>query len=204
MTKILLSFLLAASIHAGVSKELVELAMDTVVILKYNGHTVCTGVYTTSGLVTAAHCIKPNADFVAVEFKGETYPFVVEKRDDTKDLALLKNEGNLVPFATVLPLAQTARIGEDIFLVGHPVGREYVFSYGVISALESAQDRSSQYFFHHYAAIRVSAITNYGASGGALVNMEGELVGIITQGLADGNGTIAVSHGEIDAFINGY
>src|SRR4029077_7554794 len=88
------------------------------------------------------------------------------------------------------------RVGEPVAAVGSPLGLQNTVSTGVISALNrpvsTAAEADNQ--LAAFDAIQTDAALNPGSSGGALVNMNGELIGmnsaIAALVGADGSGTI--------------
>jgi serine protease Do len=92
--------------------------------------------------------------------------------DPVTDIAVLRIDGaNLEP----LPLGESddLRVGQQIFAVGNPYGLEESVTRGIISAKgrQTASDSSIEYIQH-------DAAVNQGNSGGPLLNVRGEIVGI--------------------------
>lgn len=99
------------------------------------------------------------------------------------DLALLKIDATELP---VLALADSDSVqpGELVFAVGNPEGLNNSVSMGVVSAVgrQSEEDRPPIY-------IQTDAAINAGSSGGALVDIRGNLIGITTFILTEGGGS---------------
>ncbi len=98
--------------------------------------------------------------------------------DEQTDLALLKVEGNNLP---VLPYGNSdqAEIGEWVLAIGSPFELSSTITAGIISA----KGRSINILDNAYSIesfIQTDAAVNPGNSGGALVNLKGELIGINT------------------------
>lgn len=92
-------------------------------------------------------------------------------RDDRKDLALLK-----IPTKKPLPFVQVAdprdlKVGQEVVVIGNPLGFEWSVSHGVISALNRDDEDM-------YNMTQSDAAMNPGNSGGPVFNMDGELIGI--------------------------
>jgi len=87
------------------------------------------------------------------------------------DLALLriyKNEGVELE---ILELAETyPKVGDEVYVLGHPLGRKYNLSKGIVSNT----DIDSTYF-------GIDALTTFGNSGGAVFNNRGEIIGICSK-----------------------
>lgn len=82
-----------------------------------------------------------------------------------------------------IPITQKIpEIGEDVFAIGNPYGLEHTLSKGIISAY---RDNGN--------LIQTTTEITHGSSGGPLLNMKGEVVGITTAGLGDANLNFAVN-----------
>ncbi|HEX7708620.1 MAG TPA: Do family serine endopeptidase [Thermoanaerobaculia bacterium] len=118
---------------------------------------------------------------------GRIVPATIVGRDPATDLALLKVEvGQPLPF---IRMGDSDRIrkGDWAIAIGHPFNFENTLTVGVISARGralgvSAETRSFENFIQTDAAI------NFGNSGGPLLNIQGEVVGINTAIRANAQG----------------
>ncbi len=138
-------------------------------------------------ILTAAHVVA-NATKIVVEFKDGTKLSARNKRvDKTADVALIQLERPVpnIP-AAVLGNSDEVRIGEDIFIIGSPLGLSHSVSRGIISGRhveynETNQDRAMEYF-------QTDAAINKGNSGGPMFNMKGEVIGIVSSILSFSGG----------------
>ena len=108
--------------------------------------------------------------------------------DVETDLALLKvNLGDL----PAIPLGRSGdlRVGDVVLAIGNPFGLTKTVTQGIVSATGRGFLRLMT--FENY--IQTDAAINEGNSGGALINVRGELVGINTAVLAEGTGTEGIS-----------
>ncbi len=84
---------------------------------------------------------------------------------------------------TPIPVAQkNPEIGEDVFAIGNPLGFEHTLSKGIVSGYRSNK-----------SLIQTTAEITRGSSGGPLMNMNGEVVGITTAGMGEANLNFAVN-----------
>lgn len=99
------------------------------------------------------------------------------------DLALLKIDEKDLPF---IPLkeAYRARLGQTVLAVGSPQGLDHTVTRGIVSALGRQQDLD-----HPMIYVQTDAPINPGNSGGALVDRDGNLVGINTFIYSQGGGS---------------
>ncbi len=131
------------------------------------------------GLVITNNHVIRGAEEVTVHLGDRSFQAKVTGSDRATDLALLKIDSDQsFPF---LPLGDSAnlRVGEWVVAIGSPLGLENTVTVGVVSAKQrqiniSEEMRSFENFIQTDAAI------NFGNSGGPLVNMQGEVVGINT------------------------
>ena len=130
-------------------------------------------------IVTNNHVVE-GADEITVKLNDEReLPGRVIGTDATTDLALLKIEGDDFP-ALVIGDSDELKVGEWVLAVGNPFNLNSTVTAGIVSAkarsvgttASNGQAASIQSFIQTDAAI------NSGNSGGALVNVKGELVGI--------------------------
>ena len=123
-------------------------------------------------ILTNEHVINGQSRLTVVFDNGTRRTATVIAYDATRDIALLKVSaaGTL----TVLPFATSARVGEEVVALGHPLnlGASMSVTDGIISAFRTIDGVSS---------IQTSAPINPGNSGGPLLNLEGEVVGMNTS-----------------------
>lgn len=124
-------------------------------------------------IITNNHVIKGAAEVSITLNDNKNYIAEVVGTDEKTDIALLKiNAGEDLPFI-VFGDSDTTQIGEWVLAVGNPFNLTSTVTAGIISA--KSRDLSGGQSF-----IQTDAAVNPGNSGGALVNTNGELVGINT------------------------
>jgi len=108
--------------------------------------------------------------------------------DDQSDIALLQlqNPSNLTQIAVAD--SDTLRVGDFAIAVGNPFGLGQTATSGIVSALA----RSGLNLEGLENFIQTDASINRGNSGGALLNLKGELIGINTAILAPGGGSVGI------------
>jgi len=146
-------------------------------------------VVTQDGYVLTNNHVVAGAERVTVEFvDGRTLSAKVIGTDPPSDLAVLKVAGT--GFKT-LPLADSAqvRVGDVVLAIGHPLGLGQTVTMGIISAKDRSTNASRGAFEDF---LQTDAPINRGNSGGALVNLRGELVGINSQILSPTGGNIGI------------
>lgn len=129
-------------------------------------------------IVTNNHVVEESDEIKIVLNDKRTYTAELVGRDPSTDLALLKVEGENLPYIA-LGNSDILKIGEWVLAVGNPFNLTSTVTAGIVSA--KARDINilrgqSKYPIESY--IQTDAAVNQGNSGGALVNLRGELVGI--------------------------
>jgi len=126
-------------------------------------------------IITNNHVIDGSEKLSVTLNDNKTYIANIIGTDSKTDIALLKIESNEdLPYATFGD-SDSAKIGEWVLAVGNPFNLTSTVTAGIISA--KSRDLSGQ---SNQSFIQTDAAVNPGNSGGALVNKNGELVGINT------------------------
>lgn len=99
--------------------------------------------------------------------------------DEKTDLAVIKIEKDDLPAAT-LGTSSNLKVGEFAMAIGNPLGMESTVTAGIISAVNRTITSENT----KYTVIQTDAAINSGNSGGALVNAQGEVIGINTLKLS--------------------
>ncbi|MEG1880100.1 MAG: trypsin-like peptidase domain-containing protein, partial [Oscillospiraceae bacterium] len=137
-----------------------------------------TGIILTSGgeILTNAHVVKDLTSIVVILANGEGYEGRIKYIDEKLDLAVVKIEKLGLPVAKFAD-ENSLVIGKKVIAVGTPVniGLRNSVSLGIISGVNRSV--SSE-----YTLIQTDAAVNPGNSGGPLVNLSGEVVGINSSG----------------------
>ncbi len=127
-------------------------------------------------ILTNAHVVS-GAESVDVLFRdGERKPAQVLGADVTLDVAVLKVEGENYP---ALPIGDSdaLRVGEYVIAIGNPLSSYELYgtvTFGIISG--TARQINIDGFLNTY--LQTDAAINFGNSGGPLINMAGQVIGI--------------------------
>ena len=165
---------IASGFGATLGQEYESVAMAT------PGPSVGSGVIVSADgyIMTNRHVIKggPRLITVVLHFNGkadETVPAELKGQDERTDLALLKIEKTGLPFFQ--RNSTTYQQGETVYAFGSPHGVGNSMSKGIVSAGVRQVNESDPTDY-----IQTDAAINQGNSGGALVDIQGRLVGINT------------------------
>ncbi len=143
-------------------------------------------IATTSGyIVTNSHVVHGFRDLTVLLSDNRTFPAQLVGDVPEEDLAVLKiNAPNLKPIA--FGDSSKVQVGDFALALGSPLGLEQSATTGIVSALNrSARVVANGQLVTLQGMIQTSAPINPGNSGGALVNTQGELIGIPTLGAVD-------------------
>ncbi len=146
-------------------------------------------IVTTDGYILTNNHVVEGAEEIKVELTDDrTVSAKLIGTDKPSDLALLKiSAGDLHPIA--IGNSENVKVGDVVLAVGNPLGIGQTVTMGIISA----KGRSTAVGDGGYEDfLQTDAPINHGNSGGALVNMRGELVGINSQILSSNDGNIGI------------
>lgn len=134
-------------------------------------------------ILTNHHVINYVQNIRVALWDGRIAPARVVGSDPATDLAVLKVDLTGLPVA---PLADDPeiRVGDVVLAIGNALGLTHTVTMGIISATGRNDLRSLLY----EDFIQTDAAINAGNSGGALVNADGDLIGISTRNLDSGTG----------------
>ena len=142
-------------------------------------------IYDKSGLiVTNNHVVEGASELVVSLADGRSAQGKVLGTDAATDLAVVKIEMDDLPVAEFGD-SSTVEVGEPAIAIGNPLGMEFrgTVTVGIISAL----NRSVEIGEKKFTLFQTDAAINPGNSGGALVNADGEIIGINSAKIAVSN-----------------
>jgi putative serine protease PepD len=160
---------------AKVEPAVVELEVTTA-----QGQQIGSGVIidTKGDIVTNYHIVNGEESIVAVLYNGSTEQAQLVGTNASDDLAVVR----IQPFAhmTVVQIGDSSKlvVGQEVLAIGNPLGITETATKGIVSALNRSVTESTGTTISN--AIQTDAAVNPGNSGGALINLQGQLVGIPT------------------------
>lgn len=129
-------------------------------------------------VLTNNHVIENVSQVGVILADGTELPAEIIGTDPFIDLAVLKAQGD-VPATAPLGNSDALRPGETVIAIGSPLGDfKNTVTVGVVSALERSIEVSENYYME--GLIQTDAAINQGNSGGPLVNLAGEVIGLNT------------------------
>lgn len=139
-------------------------------------------------ILTNQHVVSTNPTSVTVTLMdGNEYEADILYADDNMDLAVIKIEATNLP-TVQLGDSDALSVGEVAIAIGNPLGLEYERSVtaGIVSALDRSIALSQKQLAENL--IQTDAAINHGNSGGPLLNSQGQVIGINTYKLSNGEG----------------
>ena len=141
-----------------------------------------------SGYVVTNHHVIENADQIRVRLDdGRSFEAKVVGADPEADVAVIQIPAQSLK-AIKLGDSDSLRVGDFVVAIGNPFGLSQTATSGIVSAL----GRSGLGIEGYEDFIQTDASINQGNSGGALVNLRGELIGVNTAILARGGGNVGI------------
>jgi len=143
-----------------------------------------------SGLIiTNRHVVKDAYEIDVTLSDGATYKGQLLGAGSGTDLAILKIDAGRPLPAIAIGNSDEVKVGEKVIAIGNPLGLASSVSAGIVSGVHRSMKSLPQYEF-----IQTDASINHGNSGGPLINMKGQMIGIDNQIWSDtmGGGSIGL------------
>ncbi len=143
----------------------------------------------TGVIVTNAHVVD-NVQEITVLLPDDTtkYPAEVVNSDQQTDLAVIRIKPTKPLAAATLGNSDAVQVGEWVLAIGNPYGFDRTVSFGIISGKgRILPDRGSEVQLLN-DFLQTDALIDPGSSGGPLVNLRGEVLGINSVGVGRGQG----------------
>lgn len=162
---------------AGNLPQLVENLSPSVVTIFTEGGLGSGVVYSADGLILTNEHVIRGATTVEVGFAdGQRVEGTVKASDAVTDLALVQAKRTGLPKPTYQ--SDLPKVGEGALVLGSPLGFENTATAGIISGLHRSIPGSASNSLSLVDLIQTDAPISPGNSGGAVINMRGEVIGI--------------------------
>ena len=149
-------------------------------------------VYDRQGhVVTNAHVVDDGQAFTVTMRDGSRYDATLVGSDPSTDLAVIKVDA---PAAKLKPLrlgdSSSLRVGDTVVAIGSPFGLDQTVTTGIVSALGREMMAPNNFAIDN--TIQTDAAINHGNSGGPLLNLRGEVIGVNAQIRSESGGNDGV------------
>jgi Do/DeqQ family serine protease len=146
-------------------------------------------IVTKDGYILTNNHVVDGADTVKVELPDDrTFTAKVVGADAATDLAVVKIDASNLP-TLVVGDSDAVKVGDVVLAIGNPLNIGETVTSGIISA-KGRQTPTGDDGYQDF--LQTDAAINHGNSGGALVNVAGELIGINSQILSPSDGNIGL------------
>jgi serine protease Do len=151
-------------------------------------------------IVTNEHLIAKAVNIRVKFINGKEYEAFVMGSDPEFDIALLKiNDKNDLPFLKITK-PKNIKVGQKAIVIGNPFGLSSSVSTGVVSALGRNLRIDGKVYVN---LIQTDAAINPGNSGGALLDIDGNALGIVTAIYGEGKGIgFAIPMGDVMSMLS--
>lgn len=142
------------------------------------------------GYVVTNHHVIEDAETITITLNDQReFTAEVVGSDAGSDLALLKIDAARLP---VVELGESARlkVGEWVLAIGSPFGLQYSVAAGIVSYMGRSLPTDGR---NYVSYIQTDVAINPGHSGGPLLNLDGEVIGINSQIFTNSGGSIGLS-----------
>ena len=153
---------------------------DSVVLVQTNLGLGSGFVYDTEGHIITNHHVIEDADTIQVTFlDGNITSANVVGMDIYSDIAVIKVDPEVtILHPVVLGSSSDLTVGEPVAAMGNPFGLSDTLTAGIVSSVERTLEAAENYVI--IDIIQIDAAVNPGNSGGPLVNLKGQVVGVNT------------------------
>jgi S1-C subfamily serine protease len=164
----------------GLPQEVIPKGQASGVIVRSDGY-----------ILTNNHVVADTSKVYVTLWNKKRYTATIAGRDAKTDLAVIKIPASRLPAATTAD-SSNLRVGDWVIAVGNSLGLGATVTVGVVSATERGPLRIEGTVLEN--AIQTDAAINRGNSGGALADINGNLVGINTAiaSTSPGGGSIGI------------
>lgn len=149
------------------------------------------------GLIWTASHVVHSAEKVAVKFDdGDIYEAEVLSSNPLADVALIKVKADFQlkeKHIAVIGNSDDTHVGEDIFVIGAPLGVEQTLTKGIVSGRISPEEIGNDFAAVEY--LQTDAAINQGNSGGPMFNMKGQVIGIASFILSQSGSSAGLGFG---------
>ena len=162
--------------HPGFNRKQKTSALGSGVIVSDTGY-----------ILTNSHVVKGADDIKVVLYDKREFKGTIVGTDPKTDLAVVKIDAKDLPIISI-GKSSTLKTGDVVLAIGNPFGLNQTITLGIVSAV----GRSNLGLADFVDFIQTDAAINPGNSGGALVNTNGELIGINTAIFSTSGGYMGI------------
>ncbi len=139
-------------------------------------------------ILTNEHVVSGAKSVRVKLFDGRTFDARVVGGDPNTDIAVIKIERDEeFPFLSIAESAKV-RVGQFAIAIGDPMGYRHTVTAGIVGGKgRCSHPPNTKLFQYHYNYLQTDAWINKGSSGGPLLNIQGEVIGVTTLNPGEGS-----------------
>lgn len=158
------------------SESLINEALRATAVMHINGEVYCSAFVVERVLLTAYHCTVAKTVFTAT-LMGEEVTLALLGEYPTADISVLRAATLVMPRGAKLA-PEPGQIGERAIVIGHPLGLKYSLFKGIVS--HPYRPSPPDGLLAPSPWMQLDIAPGYGASGGGVFNIHGEVIGLIS------------------------
>ncbi|HEX7898077.1 MAG TPA: trypsin-like peptidase domain-containing protein [Planctomycetota bacterium] len=153
------------------------------------------------GLILTNKHVIDGARSIAVALKdGRQFKASLVAEHDTYDLALIRLNGDVGTLPVLSFSSAAPGVGEDMVIIGHPKGMSWSLTSGKVSQIRNSEREPGKQIY-----VQTDAAVNPGNSGGPLLNLRGQILGVVTMKFANAEGMAFAIHKNVAGpFVSRY
>ncbi len=144
-------------------------------------------IISSDGYICTNHHVVQNVDTVKVTVADKTYEASIVGSDAVTDIALLKIKGKGGFKPVYFGNSDNVKVGDFVLAIGNPFGLDKTYTSGIVSGTgRNMLDENGN------SHIQTDAAINQGNSGGPLINIDGEVIGVNRAIFSNSGGSIGI------------
>lgn len=144
-------------------------------------------------ILTNEHVIRGSKKITVSLSNGSKHGTRLVGGDQNTDIAVLKIDGGDFPILKLTD-SSNVRVGQFAIAIGDPIGYKYTVTAGIVGGKNRCFHEKNNLYQYHRNYIQTDAWINPGSSGGPLLNIQGEVIGVTALNPGEGS-TLAVDCG---------
>lgn len=145
-------------------------------------------------ILTNEHVVRGSKQITVSLNDGSTHEARLVGGDQNTDIAVIKIDREKEFPALKLADPTKVRVGQFAIAIGHPIGYRYTVTAGIVGGKNRCFHEKNNLYQYHRNYIQTDAWINPGSSGGPLLNIQGEVIGVTALNPGEGS-TLAIDCG---------
>lgn len=132
-------------------------------------------------IITCYHVIDGSEDIYIYDINKNKLKASVLNYDELSDIAIITIENKSHFKEAVIASSNKIKLGDEVYTIGVPLNLDYIgtLTKGIISFVDRSLSLTTAYGSKNFETIQVDVRTNFGNSGGPLLNKQGKVIGMM-------------------------